>query len=124
MDINNLNVVFGVAAGAVSAFGGIWAAYRHVVTSNKKKRKAEKDAILEQARSEMAKIEATLNEKIEDLETELQNQKESLSKDLSHLKEVYNAEIRVLADKIDDLRKDLSEQHSSMVALLTKLINN
>ena len=72
---------------------------------------------------EMAKIEEELSEKIKKLDIELRNQKDNIARDLSHLKEIYGAEIKTLASKIEDLREDLSQQHQSLVALLTKLVD-
>jgi septal ring factor EnvC (AmiA/AmiB activator) len=120
----DLNTAVGICAGAVTAIGGVYTTIRHVIASSKRKKAEHSQAILNEAKTEMAKIEASLNEKIKNLEVELQNQKDNISKDLAHLKEIYGAEIKVLGDKIESLRSDLQDQHSSMVALLTKLVNS
>jgi len=123
MNIDMNTAVEGLA-GAVTAIGGIYTAGKHFITRAKKKKERYRQEILDQASSELARVEAALSEKIKLLEIQLAVQKDNVSRDLGHLKEVYNAEIKVLADKIDDLRKDLSDQHQSMVALLTKLVDN
>jgi len=118
------NTMIGIAAGVVTAVGGVYTGYRHISLSIKIKKEREREAILAHAKAELDLVEAKLNEKIKSLEIEIEAQKENINKDLGHLREVYNAEIKVLADKIDDLRNDLASQHSSMVALLTKLVSS
>ena len=112
------------AAGAVTAFGGLYAGFRHVVTGSKRKKEEYRQGIINQANEEMAKIKSGLEDKIKVLEVELASQRASVARDFSHLREVYNAEIKVLGEKIDNLRSDLQDQHSSMVNLLTKLVNS
>lgn len=112
------------AGAAVTAIGGVYGLIRHVVASSRRKKEEYRDSILKRAKEEMSRIEAELEEKIKDLKAELEAQKESVSKDLSHLKEIYNAEIKTLGEKIDELRSSLQEHQTSMVALLTKLVNS
>ena len=111
-------------AGAITAIGGIYSGTRHILASSRRKKEEYRQSILNQASQEMAKIKSELEEKIKDLEVELAVQKENLSRDIGHMREIYNAEIKVLADKIDSLRTDLQDQHSTMVNLLTKLVNS
>ncbi len=110
--------------GAVTALSGIYATVRHFSLSFKIKKEQERKAILDKATEELTKVKTELEDKIKVLEIELQNQKQNMSRDISHMKEIYNTEIKTLANKIDELKKDLADQHSSMVALLTKLVNS
>lgn len=112
------------AAGLVTAIGGLYTAYRHLRAAQHAKKEAERNSILAKAKEEADKIRRELEEKIQKIESEIQNQKETIAKDMGHMKEMYNAEIKALAGKIDELRSDLQDQHSSMVALLTKLVNS
>lgn len=120
----DLTSALGTAAVAIPVLSGLYAGYRHVRYGIKAKKDAERDAILFQATQEMKKIRKELEEKIQRLEEELQLQKDNISKDLTHMRELYSAEIKTLSGKIDDLRKDLQDQHSNMVALLTKLVDS
>lgn len=120
----DLNTLIGTSAAAITALSILYAGYRQITHSFASKRALERESILKIAKEEMAKIEAELEEKIKRLEIELEAQKMNVSRDLDHLREIYNAEIKALGEKIDDLRSDLSDQHSSMVALLTKLVNS
>lgn len=110
--------------GAAAAISSSYAGVRHMVKRSKAKKAEARAAILAEANAEMLKIRAELEDKIRNLEVELENQKINLSKDLSHLREIYNAEIKVLGEKIDTLRADLADQHTSMVALLTRLVES
>jgi hypothetical protein len=120
----DLNTDIGIGAGVVTVLGSVWQLYRHISFKQTLKKDRERGAILAEAKAELSRVENDLNEKIKVLEIELAVQKDNVSKDLSHLKEVYNAEIKVLGEKIDLLRQDLQSQHSSMVALLTKLVSS
>lgn len=110
--------------GAVTAIGGVYAAVRHMKYSAQNKKDRYRQQILEEGKIEIDKVRDHLEERIGLLEVELKSQKESVSKDFSHLKEVYNQQISVLADKIESLRSDLSDHTKNMVALLTKLVDN
>lgn len=113
-----------IAGGTITAVGGAYSLIRHMFYAAKSKKEQYKQDILKEAKEELSKVELSLNERIKSLEIELDNHKDNISKDLEHMREVYNAEIKVLGSKIDDLRQDLQAQHSSMVALLTKLVNS
>lgn len=121
LDIVSTSEAFGAA---VTAIGAVYGAIRHVGHKIRDKREKHKEEILGLAKEEMGRIRDSLENKIRDLEIELENQKDNVAKDFSHIKEVYNAEIRALGDKIDSLRSDLSAQHTNMVNLLTKLVNS
>jgi predicted DsbA family dithiol-disulfide isomerase len=119
----DVGTAVGILAGAVSVAGGCFEGYRRLTTASKRKKEIYRQAIIDQASEEMGKVKRELEEKIEHLEEELKDQKANISKDLSHMREIYNAEISVLSEKIDSLRRDLADQHTSMVGLLTKLVN-
>jgi len=120
----DISTLFEGAGGAITAVGGLWAGWRHVRYGMADKKEKYKAAIVAEAREEMAKIESKMNVRINSLEVELSNQKDNMVRDLGHMKEVYNAEIKTLGEKIDALRSDLQDQHQSMVNLLTRLVNS
>lgn len=111
------------AASALITLGGAWRSVNYFVTRYKVRKNAYRQSIIDQVRNETDKVCKDLETKIEALETELQSQKANVEKDMGHMKEIYNAEIKVLGDKIEDLRQDLQAQHSSTIALLTKLVD-
>lgn len=118
-----ISTAFEGAGGAVTALSGIYAIVRKVISNSKNKKKAYREALLLEAKQEAEKIIRELSEKIEKLENEFELQKFNISKDLEHFRETYNNELRVLGEKIENLRKDLSDQHQGLVALLTKLVD-
>lgn len=110
--------------GVLTGIGAVYTCFRKIFSHFREQREARTAEILRIARHEAELVRQKLEAKIQVVELELQTQKESVSKDLSHLKETYNAEIRALAEKIETLRSDLSIQHQSLVALLTRLVDN
>jgi uncharacterized membrane-anchored protein YhcB (DUF1043 family) len=121
MDISTL---LGTSAGAITAVSGLYAGWRHIRYSLAAKKDREKQAILDKAKDELDKVEAKLNEKIRLLHEEIEDHKQNITKDLGHMREMYDGELKNLGNKIDELRRDLSDQHSQMVALLTKLVDS
>lgn len=79
----------------------------------------EKDII---ARREVFLTE--IRAQIDELEAKVDNQNISTQKDMTHLRETYNGEIRVLGGKIEDLRSELRNQHGQLVGLLSKMLEN
>jgi metal-responsive CopG/Arc/MetJ family transcriptional regulator len=120
IDPNTLLAITGV----ITAIGGGIATLQQVSRSFKKRREAYRRAIIDQAKEEMDLVKQLLEVKIAKIEVELENQKESVSKDLEHLKDSYSNEIQSLGEQIRSLRLDLQSQHSSLVSLLTRLVDN
>ena len=118
----DLSTILASSAAAITAFSSVWVGLRHIKYSIQSKRDKECQAILDRANEELDKVEAKLGEKIRLLQEELKTHKENLDKDMNHMREIYDGELKNLGNKIDELRKDLSDQHSSMVALLTRLV--
>ena len=117
------NIALEFAGSAITAFGGIWMGGKHLLKRSNEKREQYRQDILEKAKEEITRAKESLEVKINKLEEELKTQKDSVARDMSHMKDTYNTEIRVLGQRIEELRQDLSAQHSSLVALLTKLVN-
>jgi hypothetical protein len=112
------------AAGLITAIGGVYPAISHYKAKVKKNKELYRKEILDQAKTEMEKIEKDLKDKIKFLESEFQAQKISIYKDFNFFKETHNSEIKALGEKIENLRADLSQQHANLVALLTKLVDS
>lgn len=111
-------------AGAITVLGGAWLTYRKIVKDNEDEREEREAAILQTAKDEIAKEKAILDAKIGEANSRIDNLENSIEKDLAHIRETYNGEIRNLGQKIEDLRSELRNQHGSLVSLLTKLIDN
>lgn len=119
----DLSTAAEVVGGAVTAVGGIFTLIKQVVASSKKKDEHYKQMILNQASDKIQQVKWELEERINKLEVELTNQKEVVSKDIGWLKESYANEFKNLAEKINDMRSQLNQQHQSLVTLLTDLVN-
>lgn len=111
-------------AGAITIIGGSWLTIRKIQKDADASKKALSDEILKSAKEELIKKELELQAKLDKLNTRVETLEESVEKDLHHLKETYNGELKNLATKIEDLRSELRNQHTQMVGLLTKMIDN
>ncbi len=120
----DVSTAVGILAGAVTAFGGLYTGVRALLAASRRRKAEYRQAILDEAQIEMDKIEASMQEQVRALAMELETQKSSVARDMDHMREIYNSELKVLGQKIDDLKQDLAAQHSSMVALLTKLVDS
>jgi hypothetical protein len=117
------NIALEVVAAAVTAIGGVYTVIKAWVKHAKVKKEAYKQDILLEARNEADKFRAEVEVRIQKIEIEVETQKESIYKDIGYLKESHTVEIRNLTEKIENLREDLKAQHSSILSLLTKLID-
>jgi predicted nuclease with TOPRIM domain len=111
-------------AGAITIIGGSWLTIRKIQKDADASKKALSDEILKSAKEELIKKEFELQAKLDKLNTRVETLEDSVEKDLHHLKETYNGELKNLATKIEDLRSELRNQHTQMVGLLTKMIDN
>lgn len=111
-------------AGAVITLGTAYLTIQKVIKSRAKDKAAEKAEILQEAKEHTATVKVELETKISALETKLTTLEESVAKDMEHLRETYNGEIRNLGQKIEDLRSELRNQHGQLVQLLTKMIDH
>lgn len=118
----DLNLLVELGAGVATVGGAVLTVMR-IFSNIKKKKDAYRRSILSEAKRELENVKDDLEAKIKQLEIELHSQKESVSKDLAHLKENYSFEIKALGDKIENLRQDLTLAHQSLVTLLTQLVN-
>lgn len=113
--------MIGTALGTIL---GCFYTYQKISKNFENKKKEHSDIILQQAKEEMALIKFDLESKINAVRVQLSNHEASVNKDLDHMRETYNGEIRNLGEKIEDLRSDLKNQHGQLVNLLTKMIEN
>jgi len=135
MDISaDLSTILGTA-GAITAIGGAWLTLRKIQKDTRKERDLEAARIIHTAKEEIAKAKVDvfnsreiakreIDARLEALEVDLKNHKDSVDKDLQHIRETYNGEIRNLGQKIEDLRSELRNQHGQLVQLLTKMIGD
>lgn len=111
-------------AGVLITLGTLYMTVRKIQKDAEKSKKEQAAEILQQAKEEIALKEKDLAAKLAALDTRIETLESSVEKDLQHLRETYNGEIRNLGQKIEDLRSELRNQHTQMVSLLTKMIDN
>lgn len=111
-------------AGAITVIGGSWLTVRKIQKDAQAQKKEQAAEILQAAKEEIALKEKDLQARLNALDTRMDTLESSVDKDLHHLRETYNGEIRNLGQKIEDLRSELRNQHTQMVSLLTKMIDN
>ena len=133
MDTNEFNTLL-PTAGVLITLGTLYLTARKIQKDAEKTNKEQAAAILQSAKEEIEKSKVSiLNERqlvqkefearLAELEQKVIAQEASVEKDLAHLRETYNGEIRNLGQKIEDLRSELRNQHTQMVSLLTKMID-
>lgn len=107
----------------ISVVGGALLTIRRIASNYEKSKRSHAASIIQLAKEADNLIKTELNIKIHNLELKVKNHKESTDKDLLHLKETYNNEIKFLGQKIEELRNELLQQHSGIVQLLSKLVD-
>jgi chromosome segregation ATPase len=112
------------AAGVIITIGSAYLTIRKIQKDSEKSKKEQSAEILQSAKEEIALKEKDLQSRFNLLDTRIENLETSVEKDLQHLRETYNGEIRNLGTKIEELRSELRNQHTQMVSLLTKMIEN
>jgi predicted RNase H-like nuclease (RuvC/YqgF family) len=121
-------------AGAITTVGVAWLTIRKINKDLRKERALEAAKILQAAKEAVAKsvdehennqaaTNQELTSRIDEQAREIENMRDNFEKDLQHIRETYNGEIRNLGQKIEDLRSELRNQHGQLVGLLTKMID-
>lgn len=118
LDSNTLIAI----SGAVAAVGGAILTVQKILNNLKKAKKEEAERILQQAHEAVLELKVVRDAEFVALKAKVDALEESVEKDLAHLKETYNGEIRNLGSKIEDLRQELRNQYTQMVGLLQKMI--
>lgn len=122
IDFNNLSTILTAIGTVLAAIISGYMTIRKVIDGKKKARDRQALSILKSAKDEDSALKLHLESKIHEMEIKLNSLKENVDKDLSHLKETYNSELRFLGQKIEELRKEVHDQHGQLVQLLTKMI--
>ena len=117
LDIPNM-----LPVGALIGLGTLVLTYQKIQRNIKKDRDERDAKILQAAKEEDSLIRAKLEARIEKFGVELKNLEFNVSKDVEHVKETYNTELKNLGEKIELLRDELKNQNLSVLNLLSKLI--
>lgn len=112
------------AAGAVITLGTAYLTIKKIAKDAKKDKKEQSAEILHAAKEEDVLMRSELQNEINEMKFRIESMEKSIEKDISHLKETYGGEMKSLSDKIEHLRDELRSQHSNIVGLLSKMIDN
>jgi predicted nuclease with TOPRIM domain len=121
MDFTDMQTM--IPIGALIAIGTLVLTMQKIFINFKKEKEEQAAKILQQAKEEDALLKAKLEAKIEAFGVELKSLEVSVEKDMDHLRETYNNELKNLGSKIEELRSELRNQHGQLVQLLTKMID-
>lgn len=124
MPLLDIPTVLEATAGIITALGSAYPAISHFRAKSRKNKENYRKEILDKAKNDMEIIEKSLDNKINLLAMETQTLKLGIYKDFNFFKETHTNEVRALSEKIELLRTDLSQQHTNLVNLLTKLVDN
>jgi CII-binding regulator of phage lambda lysogenization HflD len=122
MDISGLQTT--IPVGLIVVISSLVLTWQKIAKNIKKNREEDSAKILQAAKEEDALIKAKLEARIEKIDAQLENLELNVNKDIGHLRETYNNEIKNLGLKIEELRSELRSTHGQLVQLLTTLIEN
>lgn len=121
-------------AGVVSIVAGAWLKVRRVLKDRNEAKIVERAIIIQEAKEISAKNKAAVSYRLDLLEADLNNKlkalsekilalEESTAKEIGHVKESYNSELRFLGSKIEELKDEMRGQMGQIVQLVSKLID-
>lgn len=114
MEVSDINILMPFAA-VVTTIGTAYLTVRKIARDTEKTKKEQKAEILQEAKEDLAIVE-------KELKIQIDNMQASFDKDLQHIRETYNGEIRNLGEKIEEMRIELRSWNSQVVQLLTKMV--
>jgi|ERR1035437_718443 hypothetical protein len=129
----SLPSILGTLAALSSIFGG-YLKIRRSIKDRQEAKVLEKALIIQEAKefsnehkllleAKLIALEAEMLAKMETLSQKITNIDESVNKDLEHIKEAYNSEIRFLGSKIEELKDEMRTSLGQVVMLVSKLID-
>jgi hypothetical protein len=119
----NLSTLMAIAM-AVTTIGGAWLTIRRISKDSARQKEIHGAKILQAAKEADQALRLKLESRVHELENDLESLKDSVAKDIAHLRETYNGEIKFLGQKIEELRSEVRNQHGQLVQLLSKMIEN
>jgi uncharacterized protein YPO0396 len=109
-------------SGLITAVAAAWALPWKISSNMRRDRETEAARVLTAAKEADAQLRKELHARIELMENKFESLKHEIDKDLEHIKETYNGALANLGEKIEDLRKELRNQHGQLVSLISEFI--
>jgi hypothetical protein len=133
----DLNITLTSIVGAAVAVGTIAGSYikiRKIFADREKYQHLQRALILQEAKEADAQLKAAIDarrevlyqeitSRIKAVETRIDNVEEAVNKEISHIRDSYNSEIRFLGSKIEELKDEVRTSLSQVVILVSKLID-
>jgi len=107
----------------IGSVGGAVLIIQKVLKNIQRSKESYANQILKDAKEEMSLVKSKLESRIEATRAELKSLEFNVSRDMMHMKEQYSSEIRNLGEKLELLRIEIREQHTGILALLTRLVD-
>jgi hypothetical protein len=108
---SNISTILTIAGTALGGLGSAYVGLRQLINGRERDKKKQFNALLQAAKDNDAILKQNLEAKIHDLENSLNS-----------MGVINKQNMEFLADKIEDLRKQLNDDHVQLLTLLTKLI--
>jgi len=118
----HLSTTIAAVAGAVVAIQKSFKNAREERESHSEEKDKQAKKILKDAEEALELVKSQLDAKVEAVNVKVSALEVSTEKELAHLKELHNNEIRNLGEKIEQLRKQLNDQHTQLLSFLTRLV--
>jgi len=122
MDLSGYNWI-GPTLGGITAVATAWYSVQEVLKEYRRRRNSVSNEVLEKAKEYDAEIKRELKARIDLLEVDVHNLKESIQKDISNIKDNHALELKNLSEKIGAIRDQLNDQHSQLMSILVKMID-
>lgn len=127
-----IHIIF-MSSALISSVSAAYLKVRKVYKDRKEAKDLERAILLQEAKehshknkmaleAQIALMESHLNSKIQELDQKISSIEESVTKDLTHIKESYNSEIKFLGEKISELKDEVRASLNQIVTLVSKLI--
>lgn len=116
--------MIGAVIAALGSIGAVVVTFTNLKTSFKKEISKEIEDAVKAVKIESEADMNAFNLRLDAISKEVLNLEEKIDSDIENVKNVYNSELKSVAEKIEALRDQVREQHGQLVALLTTLVTN
>lgn len=118
------HMLIGPVVVALGTLLGLFLSVSKLKKGFKEELEQETEKAIQYARDAAKNDMQLLKLQVDNLGQDIKRLDESFQKDVAHIRETYNNEIRNLGNKIEELREEVRSQHSQLVSLLTKLVSD
>jgi TolA-binding protein len=110
-------------AGAIATIAGAVLTVQKVRKNIQEERDAELAKTLELAKENTERQITAVEVQISSLKTEMENLRFNVNRDFEYFRQSYTSEMRAVGLKIEDLKSEISSQHTQLLNFLAKLVD-